>query len=210
MTARESAGDFYFANYPEPCDCHRDYMVFAEAYAAHVRQQDAQTIAELKLALGLSLELHGCDGDNCTEAEYVKDIQEFMETLGDLRETIAAKDAEIARLMNALEYERNSSPNDKLFRERGTRRNWQQRAEAAEQRAGALTAALNGYDLKRYAHTFRRMKEGLAEAVLLINGMIERDNGCVEHWRFLAQTCDSDHLATCANKLDAAIREEEK
>ena len=78
------------------------------------------------------------------------------------------------------------------------------RAEKAESRCLALTQSLQGYDLKRYAHTFRRMKEGLAEAVLLINGMIERDNSLVEHWRLLAQTCDADHLTKCANKIDYA------
>jgi len=80
---------------------------------------------------------------------------------------------------------------------------------AREFRIDKLEEILGTYSLRRYAHTFQHMKECLGEAVLLINGMIERDPALVEHWRLLTQTCDADHLTSCANKLESALNQKE-
>lgn len=54
--------------------------------------------ARLKLAFGLVLKLHGCGGENCTEAAYLKDAGEMIELLGVFKATLSLREEEIARL----------------------------------------------------------------------------------------------------------------
>lgn len=58
--------------------------------------------ARLKLAFGLVLKLHGCGGENCTEAAYLKDAGEMIELLGVFKATLSLRGEEIARLEKAL------------------------------------------------------------------------------------------------------------
>lgn len=50
----------------------------------------------------------------------------------DLEEEADKKELQVQDLLNRLEFERNSTNCDKLFRERQTKRHWQERAEKAE------------------------------------------------------------------------------
>lgn len=60
----------------------------------------------------------------------------------DLEEEAAKKELQVQDLLNRLEFERNSTNCDKLFRERQTKRHWQERAEKAEAALLALRSEL--------------------------------------------------------------------
>jgi hypothetical protein len=60
-------------------------------------------VATLKLAYGLTLSLHGCGGENCTEAAYRKDAEEMMEEIATLKDENKAIVDAVAKVCHVMQ-----------------------------------------------------------------------------------------------------------